>query len=105
MKSRVLLSTPIAIIVGIASVSLARTQDLIDLSRITCEDFIFYKTSNPNAIAHWLSGYYHGKINDPVVHPQALEKNVERVRGFCTEAKNYKTTLMKVIELQNAPPR
>jgi acid stress chaperone HdeB len=100
MNFKFLFSALAAIVVGIPLASLGRAQDAIDLSKINCEDYVFYKLSNPNAIAHWLSGYYHGKINDPVIHLETLEENAEKVRMFCRETKNYKTPLMQVIELQ-----
>ena len=72
--------------------------DPIDVSKITCEDFIFYRISNPNAITQWLSGYYHGKRDDPVVDPEVMQANSDKVRNYCGQQKNYKVTLMQAIE-------
>jgi acid stress chaperone HdeB len=72
--------------------------DPIDASKITCEDFIFYRISNPNAITQWLSGYYHGKRDDPVVDPEVMQASADKLRSYCALQKNYKVTLMQAIE-------
>ena len=84
-------------IFGALLVSSAQAQ-VLDASKITCEDYVFYKVSNPAAIVHWLSGYYHGKQNDPIVDPQIFQANVDKLRSFCEQPKNYKVPLMQVIE-------
>jgi acid stress chaperone HdeB len=71
---------------------------VIDASKITCEDYVFYRISNPNAIAYWLSGYYHGKQNNPLFDPQALQSNADKVRSYCEQQKNWKETLMEVAD-------
>jgi len=99
MKTNVALSTFVAssFIFGAFLVSLAQAQ-VIDVSKITCEDYVFYKVSNPAAIVHWLSGYYHGKHNDPIVDPQMFQANVDKLRSYCERPTNYKMTLMQIIE-------
>jgi hypothetical protein len=77
---------------------LSAQAQVLDASKITCEDCVFYKVSNPAAIVHWLSGYYHGKQNDPIVDPQIFQANVDKLRSFCEQPKNYKVPLMQVIE-------
>jgi len=33
---------------------------MVDVSKITCDQFATYKIANPEYIAIWLNGYYHG---------------------------------------------
>ena len=40
----------------------ARAQVVIDVSKITCDQFATYKIENPKYIVIWLSGYYHGNV-------------------------------------------
>jgi acid stress chaperone HdeB len=87
-----------SLIFGASLLSPSQAQDKIDASKITCEDYIFYKVSNPDAITDWLSGYYHGKRNNPIVDPQLFEANVNKVRNYCQQTKNYILTIMQVIE-------
>ena len=88
----------VAALIFALSAALSVQAQVIDASKITCEDYIFYKVSNPNAIAHWLSGYYHGKRNDPIIDPQLLEKNADKMRDYCARTENYKVTLMQAAE-------
>ena len=80
------------------SVSNAQEQGLIDAAKITCSQFVFYKISNPNSIAHFLNGYYHGKRNDTMIDPKAFEANVNKLRSLCEQTKNFDVPLMKIIE-------
>ena len=82
---------------GLSLASSTKAQ-VIDASKVTCEDYIFYKISNPDAIAYWLSGYYHGKQNNPVFDPQTLQANADKVRSYCDQQKNWKATLMHAAE-------
>ena len=105
MNSRFVFSTLIAMAMGLPLGSPAKSQVTIDASKITCEDYVFYKISNPNAVAHWLSGYYHGKANDPMIYPKVLGKNAEKLRSFCKQSKNYKMPLMEAIEKHLIAPK
>jgi hypothetical protein len=39
----------------------AGAQVTIDVAKITCDQFTLYKVTDPQNIAMWLSGYYHGR--------------------------------------------
>ena len=39
----------------------AHAQVMLDLSKVTCDQWAGYKITNPQNIALWLSGYYNGK--------------------------------------------
>jgi len=77
-------------------VSGAQAQITIDMSKITCDQFLQHKVGNPRVIAAWLSGFYAGKRNNPVVDQQTLERNVDKVSAFCDS--NRKTLLMQAVE-------
>jgi hypothetical protein len=38
--------------------SSAQTQVMLDLSDVTCDQFIKYKVAGPKLIAVWLNGYF-----------------------------------------------
>ena len=61
----------------------ARAQVMLDLSKITCDQWSGYKITNPQNIALWLSGYYNGKRNNTVLDTQALNAHVDKLRDFC----------------------
>jgi hypothetical protein len=41
----------------------------LDVSKISCEQFSGYKITDPQKIAIWLSGYYHGKQGSTILDP------------------------------------
>jgi acid stress chaperone HdeB len=61
----------------------AGAQVTLDVTKITCEQFVLYKLTNPQFIAMWLSGYYNAKRNNTLLDPQTLERNADKVRDYC----------------------
>ena len=61
----------------------ARAQVMVDVSKITCDQFATYKIANPEYIAIWLSGYYHGTRGDMIVDIQTLSADVKKVEAYC----------------------
>src|SRR5215211_1571432 len=57
-----------------------KAQVTIDVSRITCEQFILFQVMDPEKIAYWLSGYYNGKQNNTIIDPQVFKEISERTR-------------------------
>ena len=74
-----------ALIFALDAVPAARAQVMLDVAKITCEQFAGYKITTPQNVAIWLSGYYHGKRGNTLVdlqNPQTLVMNaVETVLG------------------------
>ena len=83
-------------LLAILVVSGAQAQVTIDVSKITCDQFLQHKVSNPRFIAIWLSGFYAGKRNNPVVDTQTMEGNADRVSAYCDL--NRKMALMQAVE-------
>jgi acid stress chaperone HdeB len=71
-------------------------QTTIDVTKITCEQYQTFKVADPQKIAIWLSGYYHGQKNDPVLEPQQLDAYAKKLMTLCFS--NQTTPIMKVIE-------
>jgi acid stress chaperone HdeB len=61
----------------------ARAQVMVDVSKITCDQFATYKIANPEYIAIWLSGYYHGTRGDMTVDVQTFSADAKKVEGYC----------------------
>jgi acid stress chaperone HdeB len=61
----------------------AHAQVTLDLSKVTCDQWAGYRITNPQNIAHWLSGYYNGKRGNTVLDTQALGAQTQRLRDFC----------------------
>jgi len=61
----------------------AEAQVVVDVSKITCDQFATYKIENPEYIAIWLSGYYHGTRGDMKVDIQTLGADAKKVEVYC----------------------
>ena len=57
----------------------AVAQVVVDVSKITCDQFATYKIENPEYIAIWLDGYYHGTRGDMKVDIQTLSADAKKV--------------------------
>ena len=90
--------TPVALglILALAMLPPARAQVTWDIAKITCEQYTGYKITNPQNIAIWLSGYYHGKRGDTALDPQGLLTQAKKVRDFCF--RNPQTLVMDAVE-------
>jgi acid stress chaperone HdeB len=60
----------------------AEAQVVVDVSKITCNQFATYKIENPEYIAIWLDGYYHGTRGDMKVDIQTLSADTKKVENY-----------------------
>src|ERR1041385_7593039 len=67
----------------LVSLPAARAQVMLDVAKITCDQFAAYKITNPQNIAMWLSGYYNGKRGNTVLDTQAMTAENQKLREFC----------------------
>jgi acid stress chaperone HdeB len=81
---------------AVLAVSVAQAQVTIDVSKITCDQYLSNKVASSRTVAVWLSGFYAGKRNSPVVDPTALERNADKVYQYC--GSNPNLTLMQAVE-------
>ena len=94
----------------------AQAQVSIDVSKITCDQYVHDKIPTPDfasfsavgslqaramlsrwLIAAWLSGYYNAKRNNRIVDLETLEDNVSKVKNYCYDEKNFKVPIMEAI--------
>jgi acid stress chaperone HdeB len=76
----------------------AQAQVIVNVSKITCDQYVHAKITTPNLIAAWLSGYYNAKRNNTVIDLESLEDNVSKVKNYCYDEKNFKVPIMKAVE-------
>ena len=69
----------ISAIVLLGASSIAKAQVTIDVSKITCDEFVKYEIAEPKQIAIWLSGYYHGTRGSTILDTQELLQIMNRV--------------------------
>ncbi len=76
----------------------AHAQVSIDVSKITCDQFVHAKISSPRVFAAWLSGFYNGRRNNTALDKQSFETNLSKLEKFCYQEKNFGVTVMQAIE-------
>ena len=74
-----------------------QAQTTIDVSKITCDQFILLQAGNPDYIAIWLSGYYHGKQNKTTVDVEGFKAHADKVKTYCLY-NGTGSTLMQAVE-------
>jgi acid stress chaperone HdeB len=73
----------LSLLLLLAAVSQAPAQVTVDVSKISCEQFLYYKITDPQHIAIWLSGYYQARAASTVVDTQALNNSAEKLKEHC----------------------
>jgi len=74
----------------------ARAQVTIDISKVTCEQFLGYKVINPHDIAMWLSGYYNGRRNNTIIDTETLAAQTRDLQDYCL--RNARVPVMQAID-------
>jgi acid stress chaperone HdeB len=74
----------------------SRAQVLLDVSKITCWQFVTYKVESPKNIAIWISGYEHGKSGNSVLDVQRLMADADRLAEYCV--RNADMPVMRAFE-------
>jgi acid stress chaperone HdeB len=83
--------------------SIASAQVTVDVAKITCDQFTLYKITDPQNIAIWLSGYYHGKHDNTLVDTQQLSANLRKITNYCYL--KPQETVMQAVESVFGPPK
>jgi hypothetical protein len=99
--NRLRLTMMMTILLALMTWSGAGAQVTIDVARITCDQFTLYKVTDPQNIAIWLSGYYHGQRNDTTVDTQELATYQRKVKDYCNL--NPQVTVMQAVESMLKP--
>jgi acid stress chaperone HdeB len=90
MRSTLAIAT---LILAFGPSTVARSQVTIDVAKIT----------DPQNIAIWLSGYYHGKRDNTLVDTQQLAANADKIKTFCRQ--KPQATVMQAVESVFGPAR
>jgi hypothetical protein len=93
--------TNLTMLLAVAAWSGASAQVTIDVAKITCDQFTLYKITDPQNIAIWLSGYYHGQRNDTAVDTQELATYLQKVKDYCNL--NPQARVMQAVESMLGP--
>jgi HdeA/HdeB family protein len=58
-------------------------QIIIDINKISCQQFLFNTLYSTDTLALWLSGYYYGKRAIKQVDAGALHTSRQKLKDFC----------------------
>jgi acid stress chaperone HdeB len=73
-----------------------RAEITIDVSRLSCKEFMSDVVTWPDNMAYWLSGYYNGKRGNTVIDVVGLRDYANKVEQYCIS--NKEMTVMKAAE-------
>jgi len=74
----------------------APAQVTIDVSKITCHQFLLFTVADPHDIAMWLSGFYNSKKNNTVIDTQQFKEHAKKLNDICES--NIRMTVMEAAE-------
>jgi acid stress chaperone HdeB len=74
----------------------ARAQVTIDVSKITCEQYVLFTVADQRDIAMWLSGYFNSKSNNTVLDTQKFREHAKQVMDYCQQ--NFKSPVMEAAQ-------
>jgi len=86
----------VTLILMLGPASDSRSQVTVDVAKITCDQMLLFRVTDPDNIAMWLSGYYHAKQGTTVVDVEQMKVVVEKVKGFCLQKPDM--TVMKAVD-------
>jgi len=95
MKTRLFIA---ALLFSTFAATALKAQITIDISKITCAQFLNFSIADPDKIAVWLSGYHHGKRGNTIALPQEFKENLAKVKSACHLQENSKLPVMEVVE-------
>ena len=77
-------------------VSAALAQVTIDVSKITCGQYVLDQVTDFRTITAWLHGFYSGRRNNTVVDVQAVQRIADKVEEYCRSHRDM--ALMQAVE-------
>lgn len=95
MKAKIAL--PVLLAALILPVSAAGAQVTVDITKITCREFLLGRTVSTERMALWFSGYYNGKRGATMIDASAIRPNASKVQDYC--ALHQDETVMHAVEV------
>ena len=80
----------------LACASVTHAQVTLDVTKITCTQFMHFHIAKPDDIGLWLSGYYNGKMGHTLLDTEKMKSRVKELKRNC--AKHPNDPVMKVLE-------
>ena len=71
-------------------------QVTMDVTKMTCRQFLIGNFVSTKSMALWFSGYYHGKRDATTVDLESFQPNADKLEAYCGQHQDE--TVMKAIE-------
>src|ERR1700730_9511907 len=78
------------------AVPAAQAQVTIDISKITCDQYMGYKIITHHSLAMWLSGYCNGRPGNTIIDTESLAAQTSTLQDFCLH--NAKVPVIQPID-------
>src|ERR671913_1361050 len=85
-----------AALVAALSATPARAQLVVDMSLISCDQFLSSAQERKDVLSAWMGGYYSAMKNLTTIDGRYVVRNSQKVASYCKKAKNE--TLMSAIQ-------
>jgi acid stress chaperone HdeB len=68
------------VLITLLATPTVHAQVTIEVSKITCDQYLGFTVADPRDINIWLSGYYHGQQGSTALEPQRLKEMANKLR-------------------------
>ena len=85
-----------AALLAALSATPARAQLVVDMSLISCDQFLKSPQERRDVLSAWMGGYYSAMKNLTTIDARYVVRNSQKVATYCKKAKNE--TLMSAIQ-------
>ena len=82
-RLRMSLSLGSLILISIAAPATSEAQIAVNMSLLTCGQFLAMSPDQSRIYAAWMSGWFNQKIGTTYVNLEAYARNVENVKAWC----------------------
>jgi hypothetical protein len=88
MKRKLLVLPCCLAVIGAALPSHASAQMLIDMSKVTCADYLAMPPDQARTFSAWMSGYFNQKLGYAWVDLGAYARNIANLKQWCASYPN-----------------
>jgi hypothetical protein len=75
-----------------------QAQVVIDVAKITCDQYVRSKIASPDDIGLWLSGYYHSQRGSQTLDLSTLQANAKKLLNYCIVESNSNVPVVTAVE-------
>lgn len=85
-----------AIVASAVIATEAKAQVVLDMTMLTCKQYLEADKTRQDLIAAWMSGYFNAARGNPVFNATLFQQNRNRVAAYCK--KHRPETMMSAIQ-------